>query len=118
MDTNTQQTRYLGNGPQQYDTTVQDGRCFVFVLPRSCIRKANRKQASAVIGKSSRQNSRGLEEAVQDGECTVSRCGCGTGTVREPREGNFGRWKPVFENWCGTADREDQVHVSACYREL
>jgi hypothetical protein len=38
---------------------------------------------------SSRQYRSVQEEAVpEDGECTVSRCGCGTGTIPEPRKGN------------------------------
>jgi hypothetical protein len=38
-------------------------------------------------------------------------CGCGTGTVREPRKGNVRLWKPVLEDWWGTADQEDSVRA-------
>jgi hypothetical protein len=35
----------------------------------------------------------------------------GAEIVLEPRKGNVCRWKPVPEEWCGIADREDLVHV-------
>jgi hypothetical protein len=59
-------------------------QCFMLGPPHSYIRKANRT-AGVSYWKSSEQNRRRQEEAVQDGERTVSRCGCGTETVREPR---------------------------------
>jgi hypothetical protein len=38
-------------------------------------------------------------------------CGYGAGSVWEPRKGNVRHWKPIPEDWYGTADWEDQVHV-------
>jgi hypothetical protein len=39
---------------------------------------------------------------------------CGAGTVREPRKRNVHRWKPVPEDWCGTADRGLSVFIVNC----
>jgi hypothetical protein len=72
---------------------------------QSFIGQSSRK---SVIAESSRQNSRRREEA---GEITVIRCACGMWTVREPGKGNIHLWKPVPEDWCGTADWEDQARV-------
>jgi hypothetical protein len=59
----------------------------------------DRAPEELVIAESSRKSSRSLEEAVQDGVRTVSRYGCGTGTVREHRKRNVHRWKAVPVDW-------------------
>jgi hypothetical protein len=57
-------------------------------------------QKSASYWEGSRQYRTGQKETVLEGaERTVSRCGCGTGTVREPTKGNDRLGKPVPEDW-------------------
>jgi hypothetical protein len=43
--------------------------------------------------------------------CVKNRCGCGTGIFLEPKKGNVRRWKPVTDESCVTADREEHVRV-------
>jgi hypothetical protein len=44
-------------------------------------------------------------------ELVKSSCSYGTGIIRDLREWNVQRWKPVPEDWLRTADREDSVCV-------
>jgi hypothetical protein len=93
---------------------------YTFCLPLSYMSKANRTTGVSYWTKlekssywvSSKQYRSEQEQPVpEDGECTVNLYDCGKGTVWEPRKGSIRRWKPVPEDWYGTADQKDQVRV-------
>jgi hypothetical protein len=80
-------------GPDCGLTPGQTGRLLVgskitFNLTTTVSYLLNRAP-EASYWESYRQYRSGQEETVQDGERTVSRCGCRAGTVREPRKGNI-----------------------------